>query len=234
MRTTTPLNRPQMPTEERKPAWSAACLAYREKGREGAQDHEAHLAAVLSTIRTDQDISGAPSPNELLFAGWGRGSAMRWVFAVASVLGVLVWSLPAAAQSRVALVVGNQAYTGKVQPLKNPHNDIKTVGQALETIGFKVTRVPDAGRRQMLSAVKNLAAELAKGGPTAIGFLYYSGHGVARPEDRANYLIPVDLKDTSSTDFWFDAVKLDDILVSWSARHRLPLTSSSSTRVAKS
>src|SRR5436190_15084584 len=58
----------------------------------------------------------------------------------------------------------------------------------------------------------NLAAELAKGGPNAVGFLYYSGHGVARPEDRANYLIPIDLKDTSSTDFWFDAVKLDDIL----------------------
>jgi formylglycine-generating enzyme required for sulfatase activity len=64
----------------------------------------------------------------------------------------------------------------------------------------------------MLSAVKSFAAELAKGGPNAVGFLYYSGHGVARPEDRANYLIPIDLTDTSSTDFWFDAVKLDDLL----------------------
>jgi hypothetical protein len=48
-------------------------------------------------------------------------------------------------------------------------------------------------RRQMLSAVKAFAAELAKGGPDAVGFLYYSDHGVTRPEDRENYLIPVDL-----------------------------------------
>jgi uncharacterized caspase-like protein len=116
------------------------------------------------------------------------------------------------ALSRLALLIGNQSYVGKIQPLKNQHNDIKTVGHALETIGFKVTSLPDAGRRQTLSAVKSLAAELAKGAPSAIGFLYYSGHGVAHPEDRANYLNSIDLKDTSSTDFWFDAVKLDDIL----------------------
>jgi uncharacterized caspase-like protein len=48
--------------------------------------------------------------------------------------------------------------------------------------------------------------------PDAVSFLYYSGHGVARPEDRENYLIQVDLKDTSSTDFEFDTVGLDDTL----------------------
>jgi Caspase domain len=73
------------------------------------------------------------------------------------------------ALSRLALLIGNQSYVGKIQPLTNPHNDIKTVGHALETIGFKVTSLPDAGRRQTLSAVKSLAAELAKGGPSAIG-----------------------------------------------------------------
>src|SRR5436190_6344701 len=105
---------------------------------------------------------------------------------------LLMMVLPSAAfaQSRLALLIGNQSYTGKIQPLKNPHNDIQTVGKALEATGFKVTPLPDASRRQILSAVKNLAAELAKGGPTAVGFVYYSGHGVARPEDRANYLIP--------------------------------------------
>jgi hypothetical protein len=41
MPTTVPI-----PTPERKPAWRAACLAYREKRREGAGDHAASLAAV--------------------------------------------------------------------------------------------------------------------------------------------------------------------------------------------
>jgi hypothetical protein len=123
-----------------------------------------------------------------------------------------LWPTLAIAEARIGLVIGNQAYTGKVQALKNPHNDIKAVGKALEADGFKVTMVQDATRRQMWSAVQALGAQLAKAGPDALGFLYYSGHGVARPEDHANYLIPIDLKDTESTDFWFDAVKLDDIL----------------------
>ena len=139
---------------------------------------------------------------------------MRRLQIVLVALGALLVASAATAQEpvRLALLIGNQTYTGKIQSLKNPHNDIKTVGKALQVVGFKVTPLQDAGRRQMLSAVKTFAAELAKGGPSAVGFLYYSGHGVARPEDRGNYLIPIDLKDTSSTDFWFDAVKLDDIL----------------------
>jgi hypothetical protein len=41
-------DRAPVPTPERKPAWRAACLAYREKRRAGARDHEAHLAAVAA------------------------------------------------------------------------------------------------------------------------------------------------------------------------------------------
>ena len=118
----------------------------------------------------------------------------------------------AAAQLRLALLIGNQGYGEKVGALKNPHNDVRAVGRALEAVSFKTMVVREAGRRQVLSAVSSYAAELAKGGAGTVGFLYYSGHGVSRPEDRANYLIPVDLRDIDSPDFWFDAVKLDDIL----------------------
>jgi hypothetical protein len=41
-------DRAPVPTPERKPAWRAACLAYREKRRAGAWEHEAHLAAVAA------------------------------------------------------------------------------------------------------------------------------------------------------------------------------------------
>jgi hypothetical protein len=47
-----------MPTEERKPAWWAACLAHREKRRAGGSDHEAYCAVVASL----QEISpGLPT-----------------------------------------------------------------------------------------------------------------------------------------------------------------------------
>ena len=42
------VERPPMPTEERKPAWRAACLAYRAKRRAGARDQEAHEAATAA------------------------------------------------------------------------------------------------------------------------------------------------------------------------------------------
>jgi hypothetical protein len=35
-------------TEQRKPAWRAACIAYREKRRAGYRDLEAHNAAVAA------------------------------------------------------------------------------------------------------------------------------------------------------------------------------------------
>ena len=43
--TTTP---PPLPTDDRKPAWRAACLAYREKRRAGLGDLEAGRAAVAA------------------------------------------------------------------------------------------------------------------------------------------------------------------------------------------
>jgi hypothetical protein len=36
------------PTPECKPAWRAACLAYREQRQAGAMDHPAYLAAVAA------------------------------------------------------------------------------------------------------------------------------------------------------------------------------------------
>src|SRR5262245_43826329 len=85
---------------------------------------------------------------------------------------------------RLALVIGNQGYADNVGPLKNPHRDVATVVKALQIDGFQVTTVRDATRRQLLSAIRYFAAELAKAGSNAIGFLYDSGHGVSSPEDR--------------------------------------------------
>jgi len=68
------------------------------------------------------------------------------------------------------------------------------------------------GRRKILSSVIDFAAKLKQAGPDALGFLYYSGHGVSRPDDRVNYVIPTDLQDLNSRDAWIDAVSLDAVL----------------------
>lgn len=139
---------------------------------------------------------------------------MRGLLVLLLALLVAAPTSPARAQepARLALVIGNQAYGPKVGALINPHNDIARVGGALTSVGFKVTPHRDARRTEILRAVRAHANALARAGPKAIGFLYYSGHGVARPDTRANYLIPVDVADTASDDFWDDAVALDDVL----------------------
>src|SRR5262245_47042859 len=65
----------------------------------------------------------------------GRAIAMLRLrcAALAFVCSILV-AAPATAGERFALVIGNQAYKANVGPLKNPHNDIGLVGNALRVL----------------------------------------------------------------------------------------------------
>ncbi|MGO8953221.1 MAG: caspase family protein, partial [Rhodomicrobium sp.] len=58
-----------------------------------------------------------------------------------------------AAHARLALLIGNQSYAAKVGPLVNPRADIETVGAALEKLGFTVTKLSDAGKERMDTAI---------------------------------------------------------------------------------
>jgi uncharacterized caspase-like protein len=100
------------------------------------------------------------------------------------------------AQQRFALLIGNQAYADAVGLLKNPHNDISRVGRALSEVGFTVLNpLKDDSRDEMLFGVYKLAGQLRKAGPGAVGFLYYTGHGIAVGGE--NVLIPKDVESTS-------------------------------------
>ena len=118
----------------------------------------------------------------------------------------------ACAEERHALLIGNRAYDAKVGPLNNPLNDIAVVGRALKAVGFdKQTPLADQKRAQILAAVRAYARRLSAGGPGAIGFLYYTGHGAAASGTNVNYLIPVDATDPEEDGFWDASVKLDEI-----------------------
>jgi hypothetical protein len=48
---------------------------------------------------------------------------------------------------RIALLIGNQRYSDKVGPLRNPHSDVALVETALRNVWFEVTALRDADYR---------------------------------------------------------------------------------------
>ena len=125
-------------------------------------------------------------------------------FVVMAVL-VLASSLPAAlAAGRVALVVGNSAYT-VIGPLPNPGNDATDVAAALDRLGFDVTTVRDADRGGMSEALRVFTRESAAADTSLV---FYAGHGLEM--DGVNYLVPVDAQLERDTNVRFEAVELDD------------------------
>jgi uncharacterized caspase-like protein len=119
----------------------------------------------------------------------------------------------AAEPKRLALLIGNQSYDASVGILKNPHNDIAVVAEALKSQGFEVLPpMRDAKRAAILGAVRQLASGLKAAGTGAVGFLYYSGHGAAEKDTNINYLIPVDAREPGTVAFWDESLKLDDIM----------------------
>jgi tetratricopeptide (TPR) repeat protein len=92
----------------------------------------------------------------------------------------------AAAGRRVALVIGNGAYT-HVKALPNPSNDARAVAGSLRGIGFVVTEGIDLDRVGMQNMIREFLRDAAR---SQVAIVYYAGHGVQI--DGRNYLVPVD------------------------------------------
>jgi tetratricopeptide (TPR) repeat protein len=92
----------------------------------------------------------------------------------------------AATGRRVALVIGNGAYT-HVKALPNPSNDARAVAKSLRGIGFVVTEGIDLDRSGMQNMIREFLRDAAR---SQVAIVYYAGHGVQ--VDGRNYLVPVD------------------------------------------
>ena len=122
---------------------------------------------------------------------------------------VTAWPAMAETQQRIALVVGNSAYT-KVPALKNPKNDANLMAETLREAGFDVVLALDADRRALGRAIRDFGTRLRGAGRTAVGLFYFAGHGVQY--DGQNYLIPLNAQIDFASDLDLEAVELDDVL----------------------
>ena len=119
---------------------------------------------------------------------------------------------------RVALVIGNSAYT-HVSELTNPRNDAAALAETLRLIGFDdVKEVHDLDQTAFRKALREFTSNSA-GAETAV--IYYAGHGVE--VDGRNYLVPVDATLTEATDAEFEAIPLDNARTAVSGASQLRL-----------
>lgn len=127
-----------------------------------------------------------------------------WVCIASAV--TLCLGVPAMAQKRVALVIGNSAYS-HAGPLANPANDANDIAKALGDMGFEVLVGLDLDKRSFDGKVREFSRTLAD---ADTGLLFYAGHGLQVAG--RNYLVPVDAQLGSERDLDFEAVSLDFVL----------------------
>ena len=130
----------------------------------------------------------------------------KWVVVTLAPLGCFAAPSSAAADGRVALVVGNSAYA-EIGTLPNPGNDAGDVAAALGRLGFDVTTVRDADRVGLNEALRLFARDSAG---ADVSLVFYAGHGIE--VDGVNYLVPVDARLERDTDVEYEALPLDRVL----------------------
>jgi hypothetical protein len=115
---------------------------------------------------------------------------------------------PAAAQQRIALVIGNAAYPKG--PLQHSLADGGLVAEALTSIGFEIVEGADVNATDMRRLFGEFLDKVNAAGPDAIAFIYYNGYALQFEGD--NYLIPVDARLDRDSEIAIQGVRLFDLL----------------------
>src|SRR4249919_2299367 len=132
-----------------------------------------------------------------------------WKLATLAILLSLVSALPASAEKRVALVIGNSSYQN-VTRLDNPRNDAALMADTLGALGFTLigSRAQlDLDKPAMDLAVQTFGRQV-QGADVAL--FYYAGHGVQ--VSGSNYLVPVTANPTREADVDFQMVDVNLVL----------------------
>jgi branched-chain amino acid transport system substrate-binding protein len=137
------------------------------------------------------------------YMGFRGGFRLRLALAILLFAGC--FSVPALAERRVALVVGNGAYKNAAR-LPNPKNDAEDVAAALKRGGFETIVGLDLDKAGMDDATARFARAARE---ADVAIFYYSGH--AMQFSGVNYLMPVDARLTDETDLR-RMVRVDDIV----------------------
>jgi TPR repeat protein len=133
-------------------------------------------------------------------------AGLRLIGALALALTLLSAISTAHAERRVALIIGNSAYT--FGALTNPRNDAELMASTLRSVGFEVTKLVDADQKAMKKAIVEFGRTLR--GSDSVGLFYYAGHGVQ--VDGENYLVPVGAEIKDEREVAVESVAASELL----------------------
>lgn len=138
---------------------------------------------------------------------------LRWLW----VMLLLAAANGYAAEVRIALVIGNGAYTAS--PLRNPVNDAQDMAAKLRQLGFDVIERENLTSKQVGSTLREFRSKLS---PGAVALVFYAGHGLQINGE--NYLPAVDADINSEEDVPNQSLSVKQIMdVLDTARTRLNL-----------
>jgi len=180
------------------------------RGLPGERVHEigavfARAARKLITCDARENRGGDPMDKE----NGMRRQGMLWCFQMALALLLAAVRPPAAnAEQRLALVIGNAAYQSGA--LKNPVNDARLIGKALQQAGFSLyggSIHENLGYQKMLATVEGFGKAIT---PQGVCMIFYAGHGMQVGGN--NYLIPVDAAIKGENEVAYKAVPVGLLL----------------------
>lgn len=140
-----------------------------------------------------------------------RRPVLRNLFLASGILALTQLMTPteAAAEARLALVIGQSAYR-TVPELPNAANDARGMTELLGNAGFSVTTAANLAQNEMRQAISDFAGKVSASGADTVALVFYAGHGLQI--DGENYLVPVDLDPKREADIPLQGVRLNDLL----------------------
>jgi uncharacterized caspase-like protein len=108
------------------------------------------------------------------------------------------------AERRIALVIGNGAYTAA--PLQTAANDAGLIAQTLQAAGFDVVGARDLDQDSLRRAFRDFLDKASASGPDTVAFIYLSGYGLQFEGE--NYFVPIDAKIDNASDVPSEAIRI--------------------------
>ena len=105
-------------------------------------------------------------------------------------------------ETRLALIIDqtNYQHTSELSRVGQAAYEGDLIQSALRDTGFRVTRVSDRTKSQLIEALDDFRIRLELAGPEAVGFVYYTGHGAQHPGTRNSYLLGIDARLRAASD----------------------------------